>query len=419
MSTISINSFSKGLMAIKANKSSLLSAIFLVSGTSIGGGMLTQPIVANNVGFIPASLMLLLSWAFMTSTALVLLEVCLWSKEETHIISLAKKWLGTPGKYVTWVLFLFIACFSCTAYISGGGKVIEQSIYKLTNFHMPLWICYAVFALLFSIAIELGQNYIGRINTILFLSLCLAYFVITILGLPVINITHLTETTWNKSYLLLPILFTSFSFQIIVPNLVGYLNRDVRKIRLAIIIGTSTSFLVYFIWNAIILGTTPQHGLGSLSESYANGTLPNLMNNAKNQLLFNVAVQYFSFFALTTSFIGVSWGLFEFLADGLKIKKIGKSRLLLWGLVVIPPFIMATYNPRAFISALETTGGFGDSILNGIIPVVMFWIGYFHFRNNSNNRILKQKIFLVGLLVFSCIIIGLQTLRQFNILTLS
>ena len=36
--------------------------------------------------------------------------------------------------------------------------------------------------------------------------------------------------------------------------------------------------------------------------------------------------------------------------------------------------IIANYNRDLFISAIEATGAYGDTILNGIIPILMFWI---------------------------------------------
>ena len=53
---------------------SIINAIFLVSGTSIGGGMLAQPVAASLIGFVPAIVMMFFSWLFMVSTALILLE---------------------------------------------------------------------------------------------------------------------------------------------------------------------------------------------------------------------------------------------------------------------------------------------------------------------------------------------------------
>ena len=76
--------------------------------------------------------------------------------------------------------------------------------------------------------------------------------------------------------------------------------------------------------------------------------------------------------------MGIALGLFDFLADGLKIKKTGTGNVILGLLIVIPTLICSTYFERAFLVALDTSGGFGDSILNGMIPVLMVWIGRYH-----------------------------------------
>jgi tyrosine-specific transport protein len=67
----------------------LFSAIALVAGTCIGGGMLALPVATGISGFIPSTLMMTLCWIAMTASALLLLEVNLWMKEGAHMITMA------------------------------------------------------------------------------------------------------------------------------------------------------------------------------------------------------------------------------------------------------------------------------------------------------------------------------------------
>src|SRR5437868_13374543 len=93
----------------KVSKANIISAMFLVAGTCIGGGMLALPVATGISGFLPSTLMMTLCWLAMTASALLLLEVNLWMKEGAHVITMASTLLGPVGKIVSWCVFLFIS----------------------------------------------------------------------------------------------------------------------------------------------------------------------------------------------------------------------------------------------------------------------------------------------------------------------
>lgn len=396
----------------KAKSPSLLGAIFLVSGTSIGAGMLAQPVAASLIGFIPSTLMMLIAWGFMVSTALILLEVALWMNKDTHIISMSSAMLGTAGKSVAWVIYLFIAYLSLTAYISGGGDVIGTASQNIGLGDFPEWVRCVFFVVFFGFVIEIGSNAVGKLNTILFVGLVVSYLLIVALGTEGIEPNNLLVMNFDKVYFILPLLLTSFSFQMIIPSLATYLDRDAKRLRIAIIVGTLLSFVIYTIWNAIVLGHISPTSGSSLAEAYAQGTPPIGALSQTEKQWFNLAVNYFAFFAIVTSFIGIAWGLFDFLADGLKVPKIGFNRVKLWLLVIVPPLLLALTYPRGFIGALESTGGFGDTILNGIIPVLMFWIGTRYLNKKTTLCLVGNRFYLICLLIFAAAVIVLEFSRQ-------
>ena len=59
---------------------------------------------------------------------------------------------------------------------------------------------------------------------------------------------------------------------------------------------------------------------------------------------------------------------------------------------------------RIFLIALDISGGFGDTILNGIVPLLMLWLGIRQFAPHLSHHPLLQKgviLFLLGLFVFA------------------
>lgn len=391
-------------MSQAQSKPSLVHAVFLVSGTSIGAGMLAQPVASSLMGFLPSTLMLAVSWAFMAATALVLVEVCLWMPKGTHVISMASHFLGPLGKIVAWCIYLFMAYLSLTAYISGGGDILKNALSYLPTIQipqMPEWAWCLIFVLIFGIVIEISSNAVSRLNTLLFSALVLSYIALIFIGFEGIRFENLTKSDFSKSYVILPLLLASFSFQMIVPSLVDYLQQDRRRLRMAIILGTGVSFIIYFLWNAIVLGHESSLGDAAMAKAYAEGLPPTQVLSGAERSWFSFFIKGFAFFALVTSFIGISWGLFDFLADGTGLKKAGKNRIILWILVVLPPLLLASTYPQGFISALESTGAYGDTILNGIIPVLMFWVGYRLMKQRSTSRILGSAPVLILLLAFA------------------
>ena len=60
---------------------SILGGMLLITGSCIGAGMLGLPILTGLAGFYPTLVMFFLAWAFMTTTALLLVEVNGWHKK--------------------------------------------------------------------------------------------------------------------------------------------------------------------------------------------------------------------------------------------------------------------------------------------------------------------------------------------------
>jgi len=399
-------------MSQNSAKPSLIHAVFLVSGTSIGAGMLAQPVASSMMGFIPSTIMMAVSWAFMAATALVLVEVCLWMQKDTHVISMANHFLGPAGKAVAWLIYLFMAYLSLTAYISGGGDLLKNAVSSSAFSNLPSWAYCVAFVLLFGIVLEVGNKAVSWLNTFLFALLVIAYVLVVGIGIQGIQLDNLAAADFSKSYVIVPLLLASFSFQMIVPSLVGYMKQDRSQVRRAILIGTGISFIIYVLWNAIVLGHESSLGNEALAEAYAKGLPPTQILSGSERSWFSFSINSFSFFALVTSFIGISWGLFDFLADGLKIRKEGANRLLLWVLVVSVPLLLASTYPQGFIAALESTGAYGDTILNAIIPVLMFWVGYHMLKKPSSAQILRNKPVLLALIAFAFAVIAYEVYQQ-------
>ena len=123
---------------IHTNK--LLGSVLLISGTTIGAGMLALPVMTGFGGFIPSLFTLFFMWLFMLATALFFLEVNISMPGETNFITMAEKTLGTWGKVVSWVCYLFLMYSLTAAYIAGSSMFFSKAIFFITGKIVSNWI---------------------------------------------------------------------------------------------------------------------------------------------------------------------------------------------------------------------------------------------------------------------------------------
>jgi tyrosine-specific transport protein len=394
---------------VRTRKRSLLSAIFLVAGCCVGGGMLGLPVASGASGFIPSLVMMILCWLGMTLSALLLLEVSFWMQDDAHVITMTSKILGPVGKVVAWILFLYISYASVVAYAAGGGLLVAKGLNSFTGLEVSKDTGAILLTVVFTLVFVFGGVIVGRVNSILFASLILAYLLLVSFGLDEVKPLLLKRQHWGQSFFAIPLLLTSFSFQTIVPSLTPILKRQTNALRLAIIGGTTLALIIYAIWQFLILGIIPAEGPNGLIEANRLSVPATtfIRDHVAGRWVVLVS-EYFGFFAIITSFLAMGLGLFDFLSDGLKIPKKGWGNGLLCLLIIIPTAICATHFERAFMEAMETSGGFGDTILNGMIPVLMVWIGRYSLGYKHSFKVPGGKPLLIGVFLFFFIAFSIE-----------
>lgn len=310
-----------------------------------------------------------------------MLEVALWMDGETNMVSMAERTLGRFGKYAAWGLYIFLFYTLTVAYVNGSGQVVAD----LFDGAIPSWVAMMVFTAIFGFFVFLGPRAVDKVNVLLMVGLGVTYFTFVYLGWPHVKTHHLEHSNWRLSLLALPVAFASFGYQGIVPTLTTYLKRNVKTLRAAILIGSFIPFITYGLWEWLIHGIVPTHGPFGLADALANNhnAVRPLRFFLESRTIINIS-EYFAFFALVTSFLGVTLGLRDFFADGLKVKKDRQGRLFLSFLIFIPPVIISLIYPSLFIEAVGIAGGFGCALLLGLLPILMAWSG--RYRKNLGEK---------------------------------
>ncbi len=383
----------------------------LVGGTALGAGMLALPLATGSGGFFPAILIFVICYLFSVATGLLYLEICLWMPQDSNIVSMASHLLGRVGKSFAWLLYLFLFYTLTVAYISGGGGFVVD----LTEGAIPLWLGQVIFTALFGSFVYLGTRFVDRVNSILMLGLVISFIMFVSVALGHVKGSFLTRVNFPHAIMALPVMFTSFSYQGVIPSLNTYLDRDPKKVKLAIITGTAIPFLVYILWEVLILGVVPLSGSYGLIAAKANGwTAVQPLRYAIASKVTSLIGEFFAFFALTTSFLGVTLSLLDFLADGLQVKKTPLNKLFLCIGIYLPPLIISSTIPGIFIKALGYAGGIGTVLLLGLYPALMVWIGRYKKNYPSVSRqLFGGKVMLLVLFVFIVFELVVEFLNDF------
>lgn len=387
-------------------RANLLSVALLVAGTCIGAGMLALPLVTGHAGFLPAMAVNALCWLFMLATGLLFLEATLWMPDGANVLSMAERFFGTPGKILGGLSFLFLYYCLMVAYLAGGAPLLNtflSTTFGLTLSHTAG--CFLL-ALIFGCIVLLGTRIIDRANFILMIGLIISYVLMLLVGAQEVDLTYLSHAAWPISILALPTLFSAYGYHNIIPSLSTYLKRQEKTLRYGIFLGTLIPLLAYGLWQWLVMGSVSEE---VLRDAAKNGTpISQILLTLTNPWIGRLAL-FFSFFAIVTSLMGVGMSMVDFLGDGLHIKKReGLSRIGLCALVFLPPVFFGIENPKLFLEALAYAGGFGEAILNGLLPIGMVWIGRYKMQLPSAYRLPGGRISLLVLLAITFAVIGLE-----------
>ncbi|EGT5679932.1 tyrosine transporter TyrP [Cronobacter turicensis] len=356
-------------------KNRTLGSIFIVAGTTIGAGMLAMPLAAAGVGFGVTALLLFLLWAVMCYTALLLVEVYQHHPASTGLGTLALHYLGKPGQWLAGFSMLFLMYALTAAYISGAGELLASSLSQWLDMHITPATGVLAFTLVGGLIVSIGTHSVDMVNRLLFTAKTVFLVVMLAMMMPHIHQVNLLTLPVEKGLALsaLPVIFTSFGFHGSVPSVVSYMKGDVRKLKLVFITGSAIPLVAYLFWQLATLGAIPSDTFMGLLANHAglNGLLQAVRDVVASPHV-ELAVHLFADLALATSFLGVSLGLFDYLADMFKRRRTVAGRAQSGLMTFVPPLAFALFYPQGFVMALGYAG-VALAVLALLLPALLAW----------------------------------------------
>lgn len=393
-------------------------SMLIIAGTTIGAGMLALPLASAGLGFTTSTLIMIGMWALMSYTALLMLEVHQYADKSATLHTLAYKLLGRKGQVIASGAMLFLFYALCAAYIAGGGAQLHQKIQSL-HIDIAPQIATVIFTFVIASVVAIGTHSVDIVNRVLFTAKIIAMAVMLALLLPQVKSHNLLEMPMQQGLIIsaLPVVFTSFGFHGSIPSIVRYLGLNIPNLKKVMIFGSALPLIVYLLWQ---LAT---QGILSQNELLANTDLTQFINALSQRLhnpLVGQSVSLFADLALATSFLGVSLGLFDFLADTLRRKATLAGRVQTACVTFIPPLAFALFYPQGFIMALGYAA-IALVILAIFLPAAMVWQQRKQKatsiqENTSDYQVMGGKFSLIIVVVIGVIIILSQLLQMIGII---
>lgn len=400
---------------------SLLGGMMIVAGTAIGAGMFANPTATAGVWYIGAVLVMVYTWFCMCMSGLMIMEVNQHYPAGASFNTLVKNTLGPVWNIINGISFVFVVYILLYAYIFVGGNMLEP---WLVNAHLPFAskLAPTLFMLVFAACVWWSTKAVDRVSTILIIGMVLTFFV-SITGM-LKNVNAITlfnqfPQAQDSEYLpyvwvALPVCLASFGYHMNVPSLMSYYQNDIAKVRKSVIGGTLLALVIYCLWQTAVQGVLPRHAFAPVIAQ--GGDVQVLLKALSTYISvdgLNQVLNAFAFMAIISSFLGVSLGLFDYVADLFGFQNTPSGRLKSATLTFLPPYVACVLFPTGFVTVIGYVG-LGAAVWTVIIPAMMVLAHRRRLATEQAYTLRGGKALLWFVLMFGVICIVAQLLTQWG-----
>ncbi len=400
---------------------SLLGGGMIIAGTAVGAGMFAIPVVSAGMWSMWATVALLVTWFCMLHSGFLILETNLNYPVGSSFDTIVKDTLGPSWNIVNGITVAFVGYILAYAYISGGGSIVAQTLEATIGYTPPQKIAGLLFALGLAVFVWWSTKAVDRITTVLIFGMLIAFFM-SVSGLTFnIKSSYLFNTiaTEKISYFpfmfaALPALLTSFGYHHSVPSLMKYYGKAPKKIIICILFGTILALIFYILWLFAILGNIPRSQFIDILAQGGNiGVLVNAVSGVIDGKVTSNLLSLFANMAVASSFLGVTLGLFDYLADLFKFEDTRMGRTKTAAVLYIPPLIGGIFFPNGFILAIGFAG-LAATVWGAIVPALMVRVSRRKFGNTQfrtwGGDALVYIIITYGIVIAVCHILAMRNL---------
>jgi len=382
----------------------IFTAALMISGNTIGAGILGLPILGGMAGALPSIAGLMAIWMVMLGTAFVLAwRMTSHGPEVEGLPSLFQKELGPFGKGFATIGYLINYFGILVAYLCGGATIITH----LFNLDVPQSIVTLIlFAILTGITL-FGVEVVRKSNTVLMALLFVAFLYLIIISGKSVHLQWFQYADWRFFPAVFPVFICTFTYHNTIPIVVRVLDYDRPSVNKALIVGTVIPLILSILWTLSVIGCLPLEGVGedtihnAFKENFP-ATIP--LAHILDSNVFTTVSLIFSLLAIATSYMAVGTGLLNFMKDLsrqlFKKRNHATDALLAFGL----PLFITLYYPDLFLMALNVAGGVGIGMVFGILPGMILI---------KMRKAFKPGLALgIGVMLFFAVTMGMELLQE-------
>ena len=343
---------------------SLFGGAMIIAGTVIGAGMLANPTATSGVWFTGALIVLLYTWFSMLSSGLMILEVNTHYPHGASFDTMVKDLLGPTWNAINGIAVAFVLYLLTYAYIFVGGDLTAKGLGSAVGSDVSLTVGQLVFFGILAFCVWASARLVDRFTSVLIGGMVLTFIwatggLIADAKLPVLFDTQAPAGTsyWIYISAALPVCLASFGFHGNVSSLLKYFKGDARKVAKSIWAGTLIALVIYVLWQIAIQGNLPRNEFAPVIA--ADGQVSVLIETLSKFVQTGsmaAILSFFSYMAIATSFLGVTLGLFDYIADIFKWDDGFAGRTKTAAVTFLPPLVSCLLFPTGFVTAIGYVG---------------------------------------------------------------
>lgn len=371
----------------KVASKSLLGGAMIIAGTAVGAGMFSLPVVGAGMWFGYSILMMVVVWFCMLISGLLLLETNLHFEPGASFDTLTRETLGNFWRIINGLSIAFVLYILAYAYISGGGSIVNHSL-EAAGIKLPQSLAGLVFALGLACIVFISTKAVDRITTIMLGGMVITFFLAVGNLLIDVDTLKLFQPDGEASYFpymlaALPFGLVSFGYHGNVPSLVKYYGKDPSTIIKAIVLGTVIAFVIYACWLVATMGNIARSEFVDIIAQGGNmGVLVGSLSGVIASDWLTSMLTLFANLAVASSFLGVTLGLFDYLADLFGFDESRTGRLKTAAITFIPPTVAGLLFPNGFLVAIGFAA-LAATIWAAIVPAMMAYKARQMFPDNT------------------------------------
>lgn len=385
-------------------KPSVLGGIMIIAGTIIGAGMFSLPVVMSGAWFFWSLGALIFTWFCMLHSGLMILEANLNYLPGASFDTITRDLLGKSWNLINGLSIAFVLYILTYAYISASGSILHHTLSEM-NIHFSPRLAGFLFALAVAFIVWLSTKAVSRITAIVLGAKVITFFLTfgSLLGnikpATLLNVSEISPSYAPYLLMTLPFCLASFGYHGNVPSLMKYYGRDPRAIVRCIVWGTLIALGLYIVWLLGTMGNIPRQSFITIAAKGGNvEVLVQALSGVLNSRSLDLLLIIFSNFAVASSFLGVTLGLFDYLADlfGFDDSALGRLKTAL--ITFMPPVIGGLMWPNGFLYAIGYAG-LAAAVWAAIVPALLARASRQRF-NSPRYRVWGGNAMIVLVLLF-------------------